>query len=109
VGGSPLIVTCVGLVREGVLSLSLSAPGYQLISAMVPEQGGLQTGLNYAPQAKDQILQWNGAAFGYTTDKYIASVGQWSGGEPVATVGQGFFWQNSTNSNTWQMSFSPCQ
>jgi len=104
VGSNAITVTFAGLVRQGTLAISLPAQKYQIISAIVPKQGGIQTGLGYVPKAADQILPWIGN--GYNTYQYFAGTG-WSV-EPVLSVGQAVFWHGRTN-NVWQMNFSPCQ
>lgn len=103
---SPLMATFVGSVREGTLSMPLTATLNHLIGAMIPKAGGLQTGLNYTPLAGGQALTWNGAS--YTVfSRTLFGGGLWSPHEPVLNVGQGFFWHVSTN-DIWQINFSPC-
>jgi len=105
VGSNAITVTFAGLVRQGALALSLPAQKYQIISSLVPKQGGIQTDLGYVPNAADQIQQWTGSA-GYVAHQF--SSGSWTGGEPVLSVGQAVFWHGRTN-NVWQINFSPCQ
>jgi hypothetical protein len=103
-----VMVTFVGLVRDGNLSMFVGPSNFYLVSAMVPKFGGLQTGLAYMTHAGDQVQIWNGNGTGYTVYSYLRfNGGGWNPREPVINVGQSFFLKSSTN-NTWQINFSDC-
>jgi hypothetical protein len=97
-------VTFVGLVKQGTLSMFLPGGQDHLIGSMLPKAGGLQSDLGYVPHAGDEIFIWTGSG---PLSIYRFLHGIWNPQQPVFNVGQGFFWQGSTN--TWQVNFSPCQ
>jgi hypothetical protein len=100
---NPLTATFVGLVKDGALSLPLTANQFHIISSMIPKAGLLQSQLSYVGQRFDEIQQWTGST--YIGNEYV--FGHWGPAEPVLRVGEAMFWNGGTN-NTWHINYSPC-
>jgi outer membrane protein assembly factor BamB len=98
-----LTIPFVGLVLQGVSANPIVA-GTNYVSSIVPQAGRIQSDLRYIPNTNDQVLLWTGNTFSSHT--YTGS--NWSGGEPVLGVGQGFVLVAS-QTNIWVQSFSACQ
>jgi len=100
---TPVTVSFVGLVREGQVTIPLW-PGYgprhgwNGVSSMLPEAGGITTVLGYQPLPGDEVLVWNGVSGSYVTNSYTTT--GWNLGEPVINVGESFL-IDSTNNETW--------
>lgn len=102
-GATPLTVTFVGEVPQGALSTPLAA-GLNLVSSKVPQAGGLSSALGFPAADGDQIFQWDAAAQGYKPAKGF-EFGEWDGGEPTISVGEGFFARKAAPA-TWTRNFS---
>lgn len=96
----PTTITLVGNVLQGELQNPYAA-GLQIKSSMVPQSGGLQTVLGYAPTVNDRVYRYFPA--GYSSHLYTAK--GWSGGEPVPEVAESF-WLKAVNSGTWTRNFT---
>jgi len=113
ISGSPLTITFVGLVPEGQLSIPLSVNGYNFVSSMMPQTGGIQSELGYNPGEFDSIMQWkNGdwVAFFYdpTVDPPAWEDSNFNPiSEPVINVGESFF-IIPAGPTTWTRDFLPC-
>jgi len=96
-------ITLVGEVPQGTLATALLA-GLNLVSSQVPQAGKLATDLKYTPGEGDIVYQWDAAAQGYKAANGF-EFGEWSGGEPVIGVGEGFFLAKAA-AGTWSRTFS---
>jgi hypothetical protein len=108
---TPLTLTFVGSVASGAQN-NVLAPGYNLVSSVVPTSGNLATNsitlfTNAAP--KDKLFVFDPTAQSYTTYT-AAKAGAWSPSDPIVpNVGQGFFYQNNSTTGTsvtWAENFS---
>jgi hypothetical protein len=101
----PQTVTFVGNVMQGSLNTAIGSY-YQIVSSQVPQSGGIQTDLTYAPANLDRVYQWLGQAGqqGYgLAHTYVA--GTWGNGEPQVGVGEAVFLQGHGGS-AWARSFT---
>lgn len=98
----PLTFTFVGEVMQGDL-VNPVTPGFELYSAMVPQEGGIRTVHNFQPNRNDQVFfAFNGTT--YTSRAWLGTT--WSGAEPNIKVGEGFWINNRTNIvNNWTRTF----
>jgi hypothetical protein len=101
---TPINVTFVGEVMQGTLVNPVST-GFGIYSAMVPEEGGIQSVHNYVPSPNDKVYRFDGIA--YATSTYRgAPFNSWSApGEPVLTVGEAVFIQTSV-AKDWSRDFT---
>lgn len=103
---SNILITFVGLVREGESSLAITTN--QLASSILPKAGLVQSILGYVPHNSDKIFIWNSGT--YNAHSYNASLNKWSGfnGEPKLNVGEGFFIEPGAT-NVWNEYYSSHQ
>jgi hypothetical protein len=94
-------ITLVGSVITGTNALPIVA-GYQIVSAIAPIAGGIQSTNGYAPSKNDQVLVWNGT--GYASSKWTGTT--WLGGQPNLAVGEAVF-LNASSNNVWTQVFNP--
>jgi hypothetical protein len=100
---SELNFTCVGEVMQGDLSQDVVL-NFEIYSAMVPQEGGIQTVHNYIPTPNDTIYRFNGV--GYDQFRYLgAPFNRWNPEEPVLTVGEAIFIK-SVDVKTWSRTFN---
>jgi hypothetical protein len=97
-----LTFTFTGEVLEGELSNPIS-PGYDIYSAMVPQEGGIVAVHGYTPVTGDVIYEFLPASGGYRNYTRIPT--GWIPSEPVLKVGQAF-WIKSLAGQTWTRSFT---
>jgi hypothetical protein len=102
-GTEDLTITLVGEVPQGTLSKDL-AEGFNLVSSMVPQAGGLVTDLGFAPGGGDVVYTYDPAT-GYFISTWDDLFGEWDNGEPQVGVGDGF-WIRSAAGGTWTRDFS---
>jgi len=105
---APLTLTFVGTVASGAQA-NVLAPGYNLVSSIVPTSGNLVTNsISLLTNAvlKDKVFVFDPVA-GYSVFT-AAKAGAWSPSDPIIpNVGEGFFYQNnSTTPLTWTENFS---
>jgi hypothetical protein len=107
---SATTVTLVGNVMQGSLSTPLAAsPEENLVSSQVPQSGGIQTTLGYAPAVGDTVYvyQYAGQTYSGGIYNYVLSKGvpKWSSaGEPQLAVGQPCF--IVTTNTAWNRTFT---
>jgi hypothetical protein len=131
---SSFTVTFVGLVPEGELTVPIIGVGGQnLVSAIVPQAGGIVSDLGCPLQGGENILIWNGSCYyfyqynpglkelGYPSDwvdangggecaipgdVYNTDLGYYFAPEPQITVGMSFYIQNPNSDEYWTRTFS---
>jgi hypothetical protein len=96
---APYTNTYVGEVLQGALSTSLPA-GFSLIGSKVPQQGGVQTVLEYPAVSGNIIYRW---APGFSPSSFDGAI--WSPSEPVINVAEGFFASRGASA-TWTRNFT---
>jgi len=97
-------VTFVGEVKQGELSIPYGA-GYSVVSSQVPQAGGVESVLGYAPQAGDQLVFWSKGDQSFATSAaYVSGLG-WLPSEPSVGVGESFF-VSSDAGGTWTRNFA---
>jgi hypothetical protein len=101
--GEDITVTLVGEVPQGTLTVPLVA-GFNLVSSVVPQAGLLATDLGYPVGPGDQIFTYD-TTTGYDSSTYDADFEEWSNGEPMIAVGQGF-WVRTGADKDWSRDFS---
>ena len=94
------VVSFVGWVKETVqsipLPLSVVIPsGESMLSAIVPQSGGVTSTLKLYPSDSDTIYLWNGSGY----DIYTYFFGAWQPSEPQIKRGQAFFFNGA--GQTW--------
>jgi len=107
-------VTLVGEVRTGNVSATY-APGFNLVSSIVPQQISLTPANGFTPVDELQYLTFNSATQQYNDAlSYFTELGGWITPEgspsiPTPAVGQGFFLFNPSASSSfvWPRTFSP--
>jgi hypothetical protein len=103
-----LVLTLVGNVIQGTNVNPLVA-GYNLVSAVTPVSGAIQTNLNYIPSPNDQILKWSPASQTFALT-YSYSKGKsgyaWSPSQPVLDVGDSIFLKTTNTSAIWTNIFN---
>jgi len=102
-GAAAATFTFVGEVPQGALKTAL-AKGLNLVSSQVPQAGKLVTDLKFPAADGDIVYQWNASTQKYK-DPNGQEFGEWSGGEPVIGVGEGFF-VNKFAAASWDRTFS---
>lgn len=102
-GAAAATFTFVGEVPQGNLKTAL-AKGLNLVSSQVPQSGKLVADLKFPAADGDVVYQWNAATQRYK-DPNGLEFGEWSGGEPVLGVGEGFF-VNKFAAASWDRTFS---
>jgi hypothetical protein len=104
VGVAEINLTCVGEVLQGDLSQPVVA-GFEIYSAMVPQEGGIQSVHNYIPTANDIVYKFNGVS--YVSKTYRgAPFNAWTPApEPVLTVGEAVFIKAAAAKN-WDRTFN---
>jgi hypothetical protein len=102
-GSEDLTITLVGEVPQGTLSMDL-AEGFNLVSSMVPQAGGLVADLGFTPGDGDTVYTYDPAT-GYFISAWDELFGEWDNGEPQIGVGDGF-WIRSAAGGTWTRDFS---
>jgi hypothetical protein len=98
-----LTITFVGEVMQGTL-VNPVALGYDIYSAMVPQQGGITTVHNYPPTTGDQVYRWNPASGGYIPFTRLAT-GAWIPSEPVLAVNEAV-WIKANAVKNWTRDFT---
>lgn len=102
-GAAAQTVTFVGEVPQGTLKTGL-AKGLNLVSSQVPQAGKLVDDLKFPAAEGDVIYQWNSTAQKYK-DPNGFEFGDWGAGQPVISVGEGFF-VNKAAATSWDRTFS---
>ncbi len=107
-GNQSFEVAFAGLVREGHL-VNPTTAGYNLISSMIPQAGGITSDLGFNPNDSDQLMIWDEAAQGYDQSlTYFAGYGwfdsSFNPAEPSLMVGKGAFLY-SGSANSWIRDF----
>jgi len=99
-------ITLVGTVIQGT-NITPLATGYNLVSAVAPIAGGLQTTLGYVPTVNDVVFVYNSTTQVYSNSQYISSKGvlKWSPAEPQVAVGQSLFIE-TTGAEYWTNTFT---
>jgi len=99
---TPINFTFVGEVLEGTL-INPVATGFDIYSAMVPQEGGIQTVHGYVPNANDRVYKYLAATGTYDIRTYRgAPFNRWdpiSPGEPVLGVAEAVFISTGTAKN----------
>jgi len=97
-------LTFVGEVMQGDL-VNPVVLGFEIYSAMVPQQGGITTVHNYTPAPGDFVYKWSGTS--YSSKQYRgAPFNAWSPApEPVLDVGEAVFIRSATVKN-WTRTFN---
>jgi len=97
-------LTFVGEVMQGDL-VNPVVIGFDIYSAMVPQQGGIGTVHGYVPAPGDFVYKWSGTS--YSSKQYRgAPFNAWSpAGEPVLEVGEAVFIKSTTVKN-WSRTFN---
>jgi hypothetical protein len=105
-------ITFVGDVRTGTNTVALPV-GLNAAGSPLPYDGLVRTGpLNLQVGDGDNIQKWTGSAWAVYTRDSGEPTG-WTdpsgagGPEPTLTVGQGFFYGNTTVPNTWTQILNP--
>lgn len=98
-----LVNTFVGEVASGNLTNAIPA-GFSIVSSMVPQTGKITTDLGYVTGTGSQSVYLYDSVNGYTIKSTLPN-GNWIGGEPTITVGQGFFISVPTARN-WTRTFT---
>ena len=102
-GSTPYVVTFVGEVVQGTnITTSLVGGGFTMVGSKVPQNGLIQSDLNYQPHDGDTVLKWDNSAGGYFFYNYS---GGWDPDEPTLAPGESVFIQ-SVGANTWTRSFT---
>lgn len=99
--GAPVSVTMVGEVPQGSLSQALPA-GFSIQASQVPQQGQLDTVLNFPAVDGDVVYLFNNTSGAYTIHAF--DFGAWDN-PPVPKVGESFF-VNKTSATDWTRTFS---
>lgn len=105
---SAFTVTFVGEVAQGNLSTTLSK-GFNFASSQVPQAGGMQSVLGYAPHVGDVVYTWSAgfSANGFGTffpDTNDPADLVWDSGEPVLAVGDAVL-LFSKDGQSWDRNF----
>jgi hypothetical protein len=105
-GTAPFPLTFIGTVPQGTFAQTIP-PGFSIQSAPIPVSASLTaapfTGIT--PNTGDIIYQFDNVA-GYTGHPFSARTHEWSGSYTPA-VGESFFYFNNSNNNlTWNVTFS---
>jgi hypothetical protein len=100
---SPINLTFVGEVMQGDL-VNPVALGFDIYSAMVPQQGGITAVHNYQPANQDVVYKFNGVS--YSSKTWLQALNRWNpAGEPVLEVGEAIF-INSKSIKNWTRTFN---
>jgi hypothetical protein len=82
-------LTFVGEVMQGSLTNPVVA-NFEIYSAMVPQEGGIQTVHEYVPSNFDVVYKFNGVSYDQST--WLTALSRWNPpGEPQLGVGEAFF------------------
>lgn len=104
VAASEINLTFVGEVLQGTLDNPVVV-GYDIYSAMVPQEGGIVAVHGYAPSNNDIVYKWDGVT--YTSYTWNATLGRWlpsGSAEPVLGVGEAIFLK-ATAAQNWSREF----
>ena len=94
-------VTFVGEVLTGDLSTALPA-GFSIASSQVPQAGGIETALGFAPGANDVIFVFNGVGYdSFLFDEFDG----WLPSEPALEVAQSV-WISKAADGSWDRTFT---
>ena len=87
-------LTFVGEVEQGSLTNTLPLSTKVLRASIVPQAGAISTTLLLPGDNNDQLFTYNTAqnSGGYAAFQFISALGGWDPGEPMLSVGQGFFY-----------------
>ena len=104
-GGSQ-VLTFVGEVEQGALTVGLPSGTLSPRSSIVPQQGHLTADLGAPPDDGDQVYTWGNP--NWNTDTYDAIAGDWGStpGGPVINVGQGFIYKKAGTTTSWLRNFT---
>lgn len=97
-----LTLTFVGEVPQGPLSQAVPA-GFSIQASQVPQQGGIQTALEFPAEEGDLVYRFDTTAQTYRIFDF--NFGEWSPSEPVINVGESVF-VNKAAATTWSRTFS---
>lgn len=107
--GSTKTNTYTGTVVQTNSVTLLGGNGFSLVGSALPIGGGIEsTNINIPFTSGDNVYFWTGT--GYDIETYL-SPGTWLNGagdvvgEPTISVGQGFFYQNSSTTTNWVQSY----
>jgi hypothetical protein len=103
VSSPTLTFTFTGEVLEGDLTNPIGV-GYDIYSAMVPQEGGIVSIHGYTASTGDIVYEFLPASGGYRNYTYLPT-GSWIPSEPVLKVGQAF-WIKSNAAKNWDRSFT---
>lgn len=102
-GVATINITFVGEVMQGDLVNPVGL-GFDMYSAMVPQQGGIVSVHNYAPANQDVVYKWAGTGWA-GAKTWLTSLNRWNpAGEPVLEVGEAVF-INSKSVKNWTRTF----
>jgi hypothetical protein len=109
-GPSAFTLTFVGDVATGDLSQNTYA-GFNQLGSMVPQEGLLQTDLNYQPAGTlERVYAWQPKpATGvprYFQFNWLGPVDGWDPEEPIIGVGQSVFIYRTTGASAWTRTFN---
>jgi hypothetical protein len=114
--GAPVTATFVGTVPQGTNTVAAVA-GFNMISSPVPFSGDIVTNMGFTNyNDDDQFFVFNNPAPGHPTGAYTVGtvdlaggysgyMSQWDSPDPVAQVGQGF-WYKASAPTSWVQVFS---
>jgi len=107
-GVTSMTLTFVGEVMQDVLHNPVTA-GFEIYSAMVPQDGGLATVHAYPPEVGDVVSKYNPTTGGYVNSSYVkpvpANPALWLPSEPTVAVGEAF-WIKSVSAKPWDRTFN---
>lgn len=102
--------TIVGTVPQGTNTVNIIS-GFQMIASPVPFSGDVVTNMGFTNYTLGSILYtFNNSSGHYST--YISSssgtsgyMNQWIGGDPQASIGQGFWFRSNPGPTPWVQIF----
>jgi outer membrane protein assembly factor BamB len=100
--GAPSTLTFVGELAQGYLANPFPS-GLSIRSSIVPQSGGAQSVLGFAPVNGDKIHRYDNATSSYVV--YTNLSGVWTPSEPQPRVGESF-WIETSSARTWSRTFS---
>jgi hypothetical protein len=85
------------------------ATGFSIVSSPIPQQGFLDTDLNYGtPNDQETFYQFNNASTSYSINQWADAAwgGDAGGNAPTIHVGEAFFVSNPGAAHSWTRTFS---